>query len=73
MPFAATWTQRYPTSEVNQTDKDTHITALWDLKETQMNLSVELKQTQSRRVAAMGVGWSGILGAADANHYLENG
>ena len=46
---------------------------MWDLNETQMNLSMELKQTQSRRVAAMGAGWSGILGAADANHYIENG
>ena len=83
MPFAAAWMELeiIILSEVSQKENDKYCMMsliCGILNMTQMNLST--KQTHRQRTdlwllrgQGVGEGWSGILGLADANYYIENG
>ena len=56
------------------------ITYMWNLKYTQMNLSMKQKQTHRHRqkIVFAKEGWlreglTGSLGLADANYYIQDG
>ena len=86
MPFAATWMdlEIVILSEVSQTEKDEYhmISLICGIENmTQMNLSMNQKQTHRHRKQTcgcqgggrVGEGWIGSLGLAGANYYIYNG
>ena len=86
MPFTATGMdlEMIILTEVSQTEKDKYhmLSLICGIENmTQMNLSTKQKQTHRRREqtcgcqggGVVGEGWSGSLGLADANYYIEDG
>ena len=82
MPFAATWMQ-LQIIILNESERERHtIPVIFRIENmTQMNLSVKQKQTHRHREQTWGCqgggetgeGWTGSLGLADANYYIQNG